>query len=100
MATTAATRVGAGPKDKTRHFVIDFVGGRLAELAPDAPVDMVIKPSEGTVNDKIVQPNPMLGGWRVSFVLNLGDAKFCDMRCHLTLGDTRLSEIWMYRWSP
>jgi glucans biosynthesis protein len=80
--------------------VIDFVGGRLAELAPDAPVDMVIKPSEGTVNDKIVQPNPMLGGWRVSFVLNLGDAKFCDMRCHLTLGDTRLSEIWMYRWSP
>lgn len=99
LATTAATRVGSGPQRGTRRFVIDFVGGRLAKLDPGAPVAAVIETSAGAANDKLVRPNPMIDGWRVSFVLSPGDAKFCDMRCNLQLGDERLSEVWIYRWS-
>jgi glucans biosynthesis protein len=99
LATTQATRVGAEPKGGRRQFVIDFTGGRLAELSSDAPVEMVIEHSAGDVGDKFARPNPEIRGWRVSFVFDPGDANFCDIRCYLKLGDERLSEVWIYRWS-
>ena len=98
-ATTAATRIGAGPDKDTRRFVIDFVGGRLAELKEDADVTPVLVTSAGTVKDLMVQPNPATGGWRVSFVLAPGSAALCDLRCTLKRGDELLSEVWSYRWT-
>jgi periplasmic glucans biosynthesis protein len=99
MAITADTRVGAGPEDGTRRFVIDFVGGRLAELKPDTPIEPVIAASAGTVQRPVAQLNPATGGWRVSFVLSPGDANLCELRCTLQLGDELLSEVWSYRWT-
>jgi periplasmic glucans biosynthesis protein len=100
MATTADTRVGAGGEKGTRLFVIEFVGGRLAELTPDAPVKMDVTTSAGTVKSAVAQPNPATGGWRVSFVLDPTGAKLCDMRGILRLGEDPLSEVWNYRWTP
>jgi glucans biosynthesis protein len=100
LATTADTRVGAGPEKGTRLFVIDFVGGRLAELTPDAPVQVVITTSAGTVKHLVTQPNPATGGWRVRCVLDPAGAKLCDMRGLLKLGEEPLSEVWSYRWTP
>jgi glucans biosynthesis protein len=100
LATTADTRVGAGLEKGTRLFVIDFVAGRLAELTQDAPVQVAITTSAGTVKHPVAQPNPATGGWRVSFVLDPAGAKLCDMRGILKLGEEPLSEIWSYRWTP
>jgi glucans biosynthesis protein len=100
LATTADTRVGAGLEKDTRLFAIDFVGGRLADLTPDAPVTMAITTSAGAVKHLVAQPNPATGGWRVSFVLDPAGAKLCDIRGILKLGDELLSEVWSYRWTP
>jgi glucans biosynthesis protein len=100
LATTADTRVGAGLEKGTRLFVIDFVGGRLAELTPDAPVKMEISTSAGTVKQPVTQPNPATGGWRVSFALDPAGAKLCDMRGTLRLGEEPVAEVWSYRWTP
>jgi periplasmic glucans biosynthesis protein len=100
LATTVDTRVGAGQEKGTRLFVIDFVGGRLAELTPDAPVKMDITTSIGAVKYSTARPNPPTGGWRVSFVLDPAGGKLCDMRGILKLGEEPLSEIWSYRWTP
>jgi glucans biosynthesis protein len=100
LATTADTRVGAGWEKGTRLVVIDFVGGRLADLTPDAPVQVVVTTSAGTVKQPMVRPNPITGGWRVSFVLDPGGEKLCDMRSLLKLGEEPISEIWSYRWTP
>jgi periplasmic glucans biosynthesis protein len=100
LGTTADTRVGAGLEKNTRLFVLDFVGGRLAELTPDAPVKMAITTSAGTVKRPVAQPHPSIGGWRVSFVLDTAGAKVCDMRGILKLGEEPLSEVWSYRWTP
>ncbi len=100
LAATADTRVGAGPEKGTRLFVIDFVGGRLAELTQDAPVQVAIITSAGTVKQPVARLNPAIGGWRVRFVLDPGGAKLCDMRGLLKLGEEPLSEIWSYRWTP
>ena len=99
-ATVAATRVGAGREKGSRRFVIDFVGGRLADLKPEADFKPVIDTSAGTINTVVVQFNPEIKGWRVSFVLVPGGAKLCDLRCTLKLGDEFLSEVWSYRWIP
>jgi glucans biosynthesis protein len=100
LATTADTRVGAGLAKDTRLFVVDFAGGRLAELPSDAPVTAVLTTSAGAVKQAIARPNPATGGWRVSFVLEPGGAKLCDLRGTLKLGEEPLSEVWSYRWTP
>ena len=100
QATTAQTRVGAGPEKGTRRFVIDFVGGRLGALTQDAPIEPVITTSAGSVQHPVAQPNPATAGWRVSFVLVPDGAVLCELRCILKLGDELLSEVWSYRWTP
>jgi periplasmic glucans biosynthesis protein len=100
LATSADTRVGAGLEKGTRLFVIDFVGGRLAELTQDAPVKLDIVTSAGTVKYPVAQPHSAAGGWRVHFVLDPAGAKLCDMRGLLKLGEEPLSEVWSYRWTP
>jgi glucans biosynthesis protein len=100
LATTADTRVGAGPDKGTRLFVIDFVGGRLAELTPEAPVKMDVTTTAGTVKPPAVRPNAATNGWRVRFVLDPAGAKLCDMRGLLKLGEEPLAEVWSYRWTP
>jgi glucans biosynthesis protein len=99
-AMTAETRVGAGPEKGTRRFSIDFVGARLADLKPDAPIEPEVTTSAGSVQHLVVQPNPATGGWRVSFVLAPGEAVLAELRCTLKLGDELLSEVWSYRWTP
>jgi glucans biosynthesis protein len=99
-ATTAETRVGAGREKGSRRFIIDFVGGRLGELKPDAPVEPAITTSAGSVQHPVAEPNPATSGWRVSFVLTPGDTALCELRCTLQLGDELLSEVWSYRWTP
>jgi periplasmic glucans biosynthesis protein len=100
LAATADTRVGAGPEKGTRLFVIDFVGGRLTELTQDAPVQVDITTSAGTVKQPVARPNPGTDGWRARFVLDPAGAKLCDMRGVLKLGGEPLSEVWSYRWTP
>ena len=99
-ATTVGTKVGAGHERGTRLFLIDFAGGRLAELAPDAPVKMDVTTSAGSVKYPAAQPNPATGGWRVRFVLDPAGAKICDLRGTLKLGEEPLAEVWSYRWTP
>jgi glucans biosynthesis protein len=100
LASVTATRAGAGAETGTRRFVIDFVGKQLTDLKPDASLEAVITTSAGTVQQPVAQPNPAIGGWRVSFVLVPGDAEVCDLRCVLKLGETLVSEVWLYRWTP
>jgi glucans biosynthesis protein len=79
--------------------MVDFTGGRLADLNPEAPVTPAITLSAGIVKALVARPNTVTGGWRVSFILETGGAKLCDLRCTLKLGDELLSEVWSYRWT-
>jgi glucans biosynthesis protein len=99
LATVAETMVGAGLEKGARRFVLDFVGKSLSELKPEVAVEPLLTTSAGTIQLPMAQPNPITGGWRVSFVLVPGDATVGDLRCTLKQGDTLLSEVWLYRWT-
>ena len=71
---TYATRTGVGgfsgeSEPDKRKFVIDFMGGRLSDLDPTAPVEAVVTASTGRIDNQPVQRNDFIGGWRVFFDL-------------------------------
>ena len=102
---TYATYVGRGGsggviEPNKRKFVIDFTGGALDELAPDAAVEAVVTASSGTIDNKVVHHNDHIDGWRVFFELKpAGDAPV-ELRCFLKQGGDALTETWSYQWSP
>lgn len=100
MATTIETRIGAGSEPSSRRVVIDFIGGRLAELTREQAVKPVVTTSAGAVKEPAAYPNPAVGGWRLSFVLVPEGAESCDLRATLNLDQELLSEVWSYRWTP
>lgn len=102
------TRIGWGaipgeqnpPPHSVRRVVVDFRGGELDNLSPDAPVRAQIWTSSGQIDEMKVVRLPDGKTWRASFKLQPDGNNLSDMRMHLQLRDQRLSEIWSYVWYP
>jgi glucan biosynthesis protein len=52
------------------------------------------------VKEVVAYPNPVVGGWRLSFLLFPEGADSCELRATLHLDQELLSEVWSYRWTP
>jgi len=90
-----ATLRGASP---VRHFVVDYGfpdAGTTVAVDPKADVTA----SAGTVSEVNVEPNPLNGGWRLSFKLDPGNAASIELRAVLKMEDGRPMETWVYRWT-
>jgi len=75
-------------------FVIDFKGESLAgDMAAEASA------SAGVVSNIALQPNAQLGGVRVSFEFDPGNAELSELRAVLRRGAQQISETWLYRWT-
>ncbi|ACE83497.1 periplasmic glucans biosynthesis protein MdoG [Cellvibrio japonicus Ueda107] len=107
-AKVIRTRIGWGanpgqadppPKSK-RKFVVDFRGGELDNLSPDAPIEAVLQQSSGNISELTVRRLPDDRTWRASFKLEPDGNNYADMRLFLKLRDQRLSEVWSYVWYP
>ncbi len=97
LARVVVTR--AGRAAEARVFVIDVAGPKLKSLPPDTKVEARITTDKGQVQGILAIANPEQDGWRMSFELLPGDEKVCELRATLVLGDTPLSETWIYRWT-
>jgi len=107
-AKVIRTRIGWGanpgqadpPPRSKRKFVIDFRGGELENLSPDAPLVADLQKSTGTISELAIRRLPDNRTWRASFKLEPDGNKIADMRLYLKLRDQRLSEVWSYVWYP
>lgn len=105
-AEVAATRTGVGgipgQKNRTpsRKFVIDFRGGRLQALAPDAGVEPVVSASRGRIERAAARPVKGTAIWRCNFDLVSDGSEPVDLRCFLRDGSGALTEGWLYQWTP
>ena len=100
LGRVEATRIGPSKDDGGRRFIVDFKGGRLDELAPDAKVTAVVKAHQGELGPFELRHNRELGGWRLAFDLFPNGEPLCEMRALLNLNQEEVSETWTYRWTP
>lgn len=96
IARFGATRVGG--TEERRLFVLDLAGEKIKDMSPDGLTPRVTA-NEGAISNVVVQPNPDIGGWRLSFVFEPKGADLSELNAQLWRGDERLSETWAYRWT-
>lgn len=108
LARCVATRLGNGGQPGTdrpqglRKFLIEFLGGPLADLPAGTLPEPVLTASRGAfsyVRTEAV-PNDVPGHWRAQFDLAVADAAPVELRCFLRSGDRVLSETWLYQYHP
>lgn len=102
----------AHKKKRTTLFLIDFTGGRLEELGPEAyPTAMVSAGDSVSIVEQRVQRNPFIEGWRLIFRLQGKDqntiekvltspAEPVNLRAFMRLGNDVLTETWSYTYFP
>jgi periplasmic glucans biosynthesis protein len=97
FAKVIGTSSGAAGPEKTRLFVIDLVGHQKARGGQTLQANM--KADRGKLANVVAQPNPEIGGWRISFELSPSGSAPVELRGQLLDGDTPWSETWVYRWT-
>lgn len=108
IGIVTATRIGQGgvpgrssPDDKDkRKFVIDFVGGQLAQMAPRYDVTPVVTVSRGKVSDAYVIKVVGTETWRALFDVDAKGSEPINLRCYLRLNGKALTETWLYEYFP
>ncbi len=80
------------------RFVIDFTGGMLPSVSGNGPLEAQARASQGKVQDLVLEPNPVTGGWRAFFDLADVGKGPAELRLFLHRGKKVLSETWAYHY--
>lgn len=102
-----STRAGENKMENAKHpeariFVIDFAGGRLASLPPEAPIEGVVSAGRGgRIVEQQIMKNPFTGGWRLAIHVLLDEERAkrrepVELRAFLRQGEDVLTETWSY----
>jgi glucans biosynthesis protein len=105
-----ATYTAKGKAEESRKFVIDFQGGQLETLAPDAPPEGIVTvgPNAKVVEQQLYK-NRFTGGWRLVFQISMENEgekekqnvhEPLELRAFLRLKENILSETWSYVYQP
>ena len=106
LAYVHSTRTGVGgpsgvPLDNPnlRKFVIDFEGGALGGMDPDAGVMPVVTASAGVVSGAILHKiDDAAHRWRMFFDVDGADHDLIELMAHVAGPDRILSEVWLFQW--
>ena len=82
-----------------RKFVIDFEGGALGDLDPDAEVQPVVTASNGEISGMVLHKiEDAEHRWRLFFDIDGQDEDLIEISAHVADADRKLTEIWVYQW--
>jgi len=94
------SRTGVGAKgDDAKIFVLDLIGEKLKSIDPKS-IRGNVTAEKAEIRNVVTQPNPVTGGWRLSFELLGNDKNPVELRAFLMQGNDAISEVWVYRWTP
>ena len=108
-AIIVATRLGRGgqpgqPRPKgVRKFMVEFLGGPLANLPFGVKPELVVSASRGTFGPyQLIEavPDGVAGHWRAQFDLIVEGADPVELRAFLKSGGETLTETWMFQYHP
>lgn len=108
LAHVVATRLGNGgqpglPRPRgVRKFMVEFLGGPLAELPFGVKPEAVLWASRGAFSYVFTEavPDDVPGHWRAQFDLTVEGTEPVEMRLFLRAGDRTLSETWAFQYHP
>jgi glucans biosynthesis protein len=108
LGRCVATRLGRGgvpgqPRPPgVRKFMVEFLGGPLANLPYGVKPEPVLTTSRGTFSYIYTEavPDDVPGHWRAQFDLTVTGSDPVDMRCYLKSGGEVLTETWLYQYIP
>jgi len=98
LARFSRTAVGARGEG-TKIFVLDLIGDRLKSVDPNS-IRGNVTAEKAEIRNVVTQPNPAIGGWRLSFELSIKEKAPVELRASLMQGNDAISEVWVYRWTP
>ncbi|HKH01183.1 MAG TPA: glucan biosynthesis protein G [Bradyrhizobium sp.] len=97
LARFSRTAVGARGEG-TKIFVLDLIGDRLKSVDPNS-IRGNVTAEKAEIRNVVTQPNPAIGGWRLSFELSIKEKAPVELRASLMQGNDAISEVWVYRWT-
>jgi glucans biosynthesis protein len=109
LGIVVATRLGRGgqpgqPRPKgVRKFMVEFLGGPLADLPYGVKPELVVTASRGTLGRyQLIEavPDGVRGHWRAQFDLIVAGTDPVEMRALLKSGDKTLTETWLFQYHP
>jgi len=98
LARFSRTAVGARGEG-IKIFVLDLTGDKLRLVDPKK-IRGVVTAEKAKVQNIVTQPNPAIGGWRLSFELSVDEKVPVEIRASLMQENDPISEVWVYRWTP
>jgi len=78
--------------------VIDFRGGFLDRLGPEAEIAPVVTIANGEVISNVLQRVPQNGVWRLFIDVRAEDDAVVELSAHLAGYGRKLTENWLYQW--
>jgi glucans biosynthesis protein len=105
LARCVATRIGRGgvpgqPRPVgVRKFMVEFLGGPLANLPFGVKPQAVLSASRGQFSYVFTEavPNGVAGHWRAQFDIAAEGSEPVELRLYLKTGEQTLSETWLYQ---
>jgi glucans biosynthesis protein len=99
LGEVTQTRCGLSFDQSNRLFIIDVDGSSLSDLPAGKPLTLDATTAGGKLLNPVAQPNPDLGGWRISLQMSPGRDKLVELHARLMDGGMPLTETWIYRWT-
>jgi periplasmic glucans biosynthesis protein len=97
LARVVDSRSGHGSGGNRRLFAVDFQGPGLFE---SGDITVELSASAGTITKTERFGYPERGTQRILFELDPGGERASELRLILRRGQVRLSETWLFRWTP
>ncbi|MBN2629906.1 MAG: glucan biosynthesis protein G [Rhodobacteraceae bacterium] len=104
LAFVKETRAGLGGVSGvantagTRKFVVDFAGGLLAALPPDAKLNPVVTIAGGTITVQTLSKIEGPDVWRLVLDVLPEAGETVELVAHIAGYGRKLSENWLYQW--
>ncbi len=104
LAIVHETRAGHGgvsgvqAQQGTRKFVVDYKGGMLGELEPEAAVAPVVTIANGELVGTTLERIAGTDIWRLVIDVSAADGAVVELGAHIAGYDRKLTETWLYQW--
>lgn len=89
---------GVEAQQGTRKFVVDYKGGLIGAMEPDAALTPVVTIANGEITGTVLEKIAETDIWRLVIDISAPDGAVVELAAHLAGFDRRLTENWLYQW--